>query len=117
MYKAAWDDLIEQQAAPGNYRRSVTGLTIGLNKIRWEHPSGIHLHKHDTAEQAIVCIEGRMEWTVADETLVVEAGEVLMIPQGVMHGGHTIDGDATFYEVLSPTLIQTLPGFLGSPLH
>lgn len=117
MYKAAWDDLVEMEAAPGNYRRSVTGLTIGLNKIRWVHPTGIKMHKHDTAEQAIVCVEGRMEWTVADETLVVAAGEVLMIPQGVEHGGRTLGEDAVFYEVLSPTLIQTLPGFLGSPLH
>lgn len=117
MYKASWDDLIEQEAAPGNYRRSVTGLTIGLNKIRWVHPTGIQLHRHETAEQAIVCVEGRMEWTVAGETLVVEEGDVLMIPQGVEHGGRTLGVDATFYEVLSPTLIQTLPGFLGTPLH
>lgn len=117
MYKTSWDDLVEIEAGPGNYRRAASGLTIGLNRIRWEHPSGVALHRHETAEQAIVCIEGRMEWTVAGEVLTVEAGEILMIPQGVEHGGRTLGVDAAFYEVLSPTLIQTLPGFLGAPLH
>lgn len=117
MYKTSWDALSEVEVAPGNYRRAASGLMIGVNKIRWEHPSGVGLHHHAESEQAIICIDGRMEWTVDGESLVVETGEVVIIPQGVEHGGRTLDGDATFYEILSPTLIQTLPGFLGTPLH
>ncbi len=117
MYKTSWDALTEVEVLPGNFRRAVSGLTIGVNKIRWEHPSGVELHTHQDSEQAVVVIDGRVEWTVDGEVLVVESGEVLIIPKGVEHGGRTLGEDVTFFDILSPTLIQTLPGFLGSPLH
>ncbi len=117
MYKTSWDALAEVEVAPGNYRRAASGLKVGINTIRWVHPSGVALHRHDESEQVIICTEGRMEWTVDGEELVIEAGELLVIPQGVEHGGRTLGADATFFEILAPTLIQTLPGFLGAPLH
>jgi quercetin dioxygenase-like cupin family protein len=112
-YWASWDDLPEREVLPGNFRTAVTGKEMGLNRIRWVHPTELPAHTHPDAEQAMVVTSGRISFTVDGRETVLEAGDVVIIPRGVVHAGRSIEGEATFVEVFAPTRIENLVGFLG----
>jgi quercetin dioxygenase-like cupin family protein len=112
-YWASWSDLPEREVLPGNFRTAVTGKEMGLNRIRWVHPTVLPLHTHPDAEQAMVLTSGRIAFTVAGEETELTAGDVIVIPRGVPHSGRSIEGEASFIEVFAPTRIENLLGFLG----
>ncbi|MGH3205264.1 MAG: cupin domain-containing protein [Streptosporangiaceae bacterium] len=116
MYATPWDDLPEVEVLPNNYRRAVSGLEVGINCIRWEHPSGTPSHVHDDAEKAVLVIEGTMEWQISGKTVRLEPGTVAIVPRGVEHSGRTTGGTVRFYEAFAPARIQNLVGFLGQGL-
>lgn len=113
MYVTRWDDVPEVEVLPNNHRRAVSGLEVGINCIRWEHPSGTPLHVHDDAEKAVFVIEGTMEWQIRGETFRLDAGTVAVVPRGVEHCGRTTGATVRFYEAFAPARIQNLVGFLG----
>jgi quercetin dioxygenase-like cupin family protein len=114
-YWASWSDLPEREVLPGNFRTAVTGREMSLNRIRWVHPTTLPSHTHPDAEQAMVVTSGRIAMTVGGEETVLAAGEVLVIPRGVEHSGHSVEGEATFIEVFAPSRVDNLVGFLGGP--
>lgn len=109
-----WSDLPEQVNAPNNFRRAVLGREMGINLIRWVHPTSLVRHAHNDAEQAVVMIKGSIRLTVGDEIMVLVDGDVVIIPRGMEHSGESIDGEAEFIEVFAPGRVENLPGFLGS---
>ncbi|MFI1462260.1 cupin domain-containing protein [Nocardia carnea] len=114
-YWASWSDLPEREVLEGNFRTAVTGKEMGLNRIRWVHPTTLPAHNHPDAEQAMVITSGRISFTVAGAETVLETGDVVVIPRGVEHCGHSIEGEATFIEVFAPARVENLVGFLGGP--
>lgn len=115
MYSAAWDELPEVEGLPNNFRTAVAGREMGVNKIRWIHPTVLPLHVHEDAEQAIVVLSGQIEFTIDGTDLVLSAGDVAIIPRHSVHGGRSIEGEAVFVEVFAPLRIENLVGFLGGP--
>jgi len=59
----------------------------------------MHEHPH---EQLTFVIEGRFEFTVGDESTVLEPGTAALIPANVVHGGGTITA-CRVIDVFSPT--------------
>jgi mannose-6-phosphate isomerase-like protein (cupin superfamily) len=116
VYTARWDDLPEVEVLPRNHRRAVSGLEIGVNCIRWEHPTGTPPHAHDDAEKAVLVVEGTMDWQIGGETVRLDPGTVAVVPRGVEHSGRTTGAAVRFYEVFAPARIQNLVGFLGKGL-
>ena len=57
-----------------------------------------HSHPH---EQITYLINGRFEFTVGDETQVLEPGMVVLIPSGATHGGTTVT-DCLVVDVFCP---------------
>ena len=47
-------------------------------------------------------LEGRFEFTVGDQTSMLEPGMAALIPGGVMHGGRTLTA-CRVLDVFSPT--------------
>ena len=43
-------------------------------------------HVHPNCEEVLYMLAGKCEHRVGDKTVVMEAGDVLRIPQGVIHG-------------------------------
>lgn len=115
MYATAWDELPEVEGLPNNLRTAVAGREMGVNKIRWVHPTELPPHVHDDAEQAIVMLEGRISFTIDGSELTLSAGDVAIIPRSAVHGGHSIEGEAVFVEVFAPLRLENLIGFLGAP--
>jgi len=113
LYVKRWDELPEVEVLPNNFRVSMAGLKVGINRIRWEHPTGAPQHHHDDAEQVIIVLEGRMRWTIDGEETILKPGDVAVIPVGVSHSGESLGEPASFYEVFAPLRVQNLIGFVG----
>ncbi len=62
-------------------------LTVG--EVRLNAGTQVPLHQHPH-EQVTYVIEGRFEFTVGDETIVLEPGTAALIRGGVLHGGKTL---------------------------
>lgn len=113
--RARWEELPEQEVLPNNFRVAVTGKEMGINRIRWIHPTELPAHTHQDAEQALIMTSGKIAFSVAGEEMILEAGDVMVVPRNAVHSGHSIEGEASFVEVFAPTRIENLLGFLGSP--
>jgi mannose-6-phosphate isomerase-like protein (cupin superfamily) len=112
-FAASFADLPETEGFPNNFRRAVIGAELGVNHIRWVHPTELPEHTHPDAEQAVVVTAGEVEFTVAGQVLTLHAGDVMVIPRHVVHSGRSTGADAEFIEVFAPARVQNLVGFLG----
>ena len=61
--------------------------TIGDVELDADTVIPIHHHPH---EQLTYLLEGSMHFVVGDETLMMNPGDIALIPGGVSHGGKTI---------------------------
>lgn len=73
-------------------------LTVG--EIELDPDTNVPLHQHPH-EQVTYVMAGRFEFTVGDETAVLEPGMAAIIPGGVMHGGKTLTA-CRVLDVFSP---------------
>ena len=112
-FAASFDQVPETEGFPNNFRRAVIGLELGVNQIRWVHPTELPEHSHPDAEQAIVVTEGEVEFTIDGQRLHLGVGDVAIIPRHVPHSGRSLGADARFVEVFAPARVQNLVGFLG----
>jgi quercetin dioxygenase-like cupin family protein len=62
--------------------------------------TAVPLHRHPH-EQLTYVLSGRFEFTVGDETTVLEPGMVAVIPSDVPHGGTTLT-ECVLLDVFSP---------------
>lgn len=115
MYACSWSELPETEGLPNNFRRAVAGREMSVNQIRWVHPTELPPHVHNDAEQALMVLSGRIEFTIGDTGLLLAAGDVAIVPRGVVHSGRSVEGEAVFVEVFTPMRVDLLPGFLGGP--
>jgi quercetin dioxygenase-like cupin family protein len=73
--------VIEQRCAPG---------------------AGAPLHSHPNAEEAIVVLEGTVEFRVGEERAVLGVGDTIVLPRGVAHlFTNTGEGDARILAAFS----------------
>lgn len=86
----AWGSLTWLASQPiGN----ADGLTLGFVVIK--AGEGNPRHAHLTCEEALYLLRGRLEHTLGEETIPLEAGDTLTIPAGVFHNAvSTGDEDA-----------------------
>lgn len=113
MYSLNWSQVPETENLPNNYRAAMAGREMGINRVRWVHPTTLPNHVHDDAEQAVIVTEGIIQFTIGGEVLNLGVGDVAIIPRGVEHSGQSILGDAVFIEVFAPLRLENLIGFLG----
>lgn len=115
MFACSWSEVPVVEGLPNNFRQAVAGREMSVNRIRWTHPTELPLHVHEDAEQAIVMLEGHIEFTIDGTEMTLSAGDVALVSRGSVHGGRSIEGEAVFVEVFTPLKVDLLPGFLGSP--
>ena len=73
---------------------------MGINRIRWEHPTTLPPHVHDDAEQCVIVTEGAISFTIGGETSTLGEGDVAVVPRGVLHSGESISGGGGLYRGL-----------------
>ena len=81
----------------GHYAHT-DALTIGEVNLDANTVVPIHEHPH---EQLTYVIDGRFQFTVGEETTILEPGMLAIIPGGVKHGGTTLTA-CRVIDVFSP---------------
>jgi quercetin dioxygenase-like cupin family protein len=85
-------------AIRGHYAHA-NAMTMGELFLDANTVVPMHQHQH---EQLTFVIEGRFEFTVGDESTVLEPGMAALIPSNTVHGGRTITA-CRVIDVFSPT--------------
>jgi quercetin dioxygenase-like cupin family protein len=86
---------------PGCKLRTPYGQNIMLSYLEMDAGAEVPLHHHPH-EQAGMLLKGRLELTIGDETRVVEAGSLFIIPPNTPHRAVAIGGPAVVLDVFSP---------------
>lgn len=113
MFVIKWNQVTETENLPNNFRTALAGKEMGINRIRWVHPTSLPPHVHDDAEQCVIVTEGQIAFTIGGDSFTLGVGDVAVIPRGVEHSGESISAEAVFVEVFTPLRIENLHGFLG----
>jgi quercetin dioxygenase-like cupin family protein len=113
VYSLNWDHVPETENLPNNFRVALAGKEMGINRIRWVHPTSLPAHTHEDSEQAIIMLQGAINFTINGELQTLGEGDVTIVPRGAVHSGESISGEAMFIEVFAPLRIENLFGFLG----
>ena len=86
---------------PGLEFRPVTTDSVMTNFVRFEPDAVAPAHHHDEQQIAII-LAGELTFTVGAETRVMHAGECVVIPPNVEHGGFAGPEGCTALDVFTP---------------
>jgi quercetin dioxygenase-like cupin family protein len=86
---------------PGCRLRTPYGRNIMLSYLEMDEGAIVPLHAHPH-EQAGILLQGRLELTIGEETRMVEAGSLFIIPPDTPHRAAAVGGPAVVLDVFSP---------------
>ncbi len=96
------DELNEVQLRRGVSHKVFSGenATLAWGTLQPGHETNPHAHPH---EQLVYVVQGRMRFTVGDESAIVEPGDMLVVPSGVEHWAENLGSeDAIDLSIFSP---------------
>jgi len=86
---------------PGCRLRTPYGQHLMLSYLEMDEGAVVPLHHHPH-EQGGILLRGRMELTIGEETRLVEAGSLFLIPPNTPHKAVAVGGPALVLDVFSP---------------
>lgn len=89
------------EPVPGCRLRTPHGQNLMLSYLEMDDGAEIPLHHHPH-EQGGILLRGRLQLTIGEETRLVEAGAMFLIPSNVPHRAVAVDGPAVVMDVFSP---------------
>ena len=89
------------EPVPGCRLRTPHGQNLMLSYLEMEAGAEVPMHHHPH-EQGGILLQGKVQLTIGDETRIVEAGSLFIIPPNVPHRAVAIDGRAVVLDVFSP---------------
>jgi quercetin dioxygenase-like cupin family protein len=95
------DDLDALTPMAGLEFRPVTTDSVMTNFVTFEPDTPTPMHHHVEQQIAIV-LSGELHFTVGDETKVMRAGDCVVIPPHVPHGGSSGPEGCTVLDVFTP---------------
>jgi quercetin dioxygenase-like cupin family protein len=95
------DDLDPLAVLPGLEFRPVTTDSVMTNFVSFEPDAIAPTHRHVEQQIAIV-LSGELTFTVGGETKVMHAGECVVIPPNVEHGGVAGPEGCSAVDVFTP---------------
>jgi quercetin dioxygenase-like cupin family protein len=95
------NDLPALHLVPGIAFQPITTDSVMTNLVTFEPNAVADMHHHSEQQIAIV-IRGELTFTVGDETRVAHAGDCVVIPPHVPHGGHAGPEGCTAIDVFTP---------------
>ncbi len=103
-----WEDVPEEKVRDSLWRRVVSGEKATFVQARFEKGCVLPMHKHES-EQLSYILKGALRFTLKDREVLVNAGEVLVIPSNVEHAAEALE-DTVSIDVLSPILRDLVTG-------
>jgi quercetin dioxygenase-like cupin family protein len=101
MYFYSPDERTPKELFPGILSRTFWGEKMLLSLLELAPHSTVPRHSHPH-EQAGIMLEGEMEFTIGDETRIVKAGDLFVIPGGVEHSVRVLDQPVKALDIFSP---------------
>jgi quercetin dioxygenase-like cupin family protein len=98
---AHFSELPALHLVPGIAFQPITTDSVMTNFVTFEPNAVADMHHHSEQQIAIV-ISGELTFTVGDETRVTHAGDCVVIPPHVPHGGHAGPEGCTAIDVFTP---------------
>ena len=98
---ANFSDLPALNLVPGIAFQPITTESVMTNFVTFDPNAVADMHHHSEQQIAIV-ISGELTFTVGDETRVTHAGDCVVIPPHVPHGGHAGPEGCTAIDVFTP---------------
>jgi quercetin dioxygenase-like cupin family protein len=95
-----WKDIEVEQLNPLIGRQFVVGKDVMVARVLLKKGANVPLHHHHN-EQITYILEGALEFLIADERIVVRAGEVLCIPPNVPHEANALE-DTVDLDIFNP---------------
>src|SRR5699024_10321529 len=78
----AWDAVAPEQVAAGVTRQVVDGAQQTIVRYVYQ-PGAVFPRHHHPQEQVTVVLSGRIEFTIADDVVILGPDELVVIPGGV----------------------------------
>jgi quercetin dioxygenase-like cupin family protein len=105
-----WDDMEKEPMADLIHRRVISGERAMVAQILLRKGAVVPTHSHDN-EQVTYLLEGALKFWIGEERdeLVLRAGEVLLIPSGMLHAAEALE-DSVDLDVFSPPRQDWLQG-------
>jgi quercetin dioxygenase-like cupin family protein len=94
-------DLDPLQLVPGMAFRPVSTETVMTNFVSFE-PNAPAARHHHVEQQIAIVLSGELHFTVGDESRVMRAGDCVVIPPHVPHGGHSGPDGCEVIDVFTP---------------
>lgn len=111
---ADWDGVAPKHPHPGITTRRLDFAHMTV--VRYEFaPGAVFPLHHHAEEQLVVVVAGEVEFTVGGELVRVRAGDTLLTPSWVAHGGRAGAGGTVFFNVLAPRRTGDAVHYLQSP--
>lgn len=101
MYFHNRENRTAHELVPGIDARTYWGEKMLVAMVDLEANAHLPRHSHPH-EQVGTILEGKMEMTIADETKILQPGDVYIIPGGVEHEARTFDAPVRVMDVFSP---------------
>jgi quercetin dioxygenase-like cupin family protein len=95
------DDLDAVTVVPGLAFRPVTTDTVMTNFVTFEPSAPAPMHHH-VEQQIAIILSGELTFTVGSETRTLRAGDCVVIPPNVEHGGSAGPEGCTVVDVFTP---------------
>lgn len=95
------DQIAPISPVPGCRMRTPFGEHLMLSYLEMDDGAEVPLHHHPH-EQGGILLRGKVQLTIGDETRVVEAGSLFLIPPHTPHRAVAVDGPAVVLDVFSP---------------
>lgn len=89
------------EVIPGCRMRTPYGKHLMFSYLEMDEGAVVPLHDHPH-EQGGMLLKGRIELTIGEESRVVEAGSMFLIPPNTPHKAVAVDGPAVVLDVFSP---------------
>jgi quercetin dioxygenase-like cupin family protein len=90
-----------KELVPGIITRTFWGEKMLIGVVDLEANTEVPLHSH-SYEQISFVLKGELEFTIADETTLLKAGQLAVIPGGAEHMAKTGDQPAKVIDIFSP---------------
>jgi len=101
----SWSDIEEDHPVPLLDRKCVHCEQMLVARVFLHKGCEVAQHRHDS-EQTSIIISGKIKWFFEDREEIGEAGHVVTLPAGVLHGVVALE-DSLLMDILSP------PGPMG----
>lgn len=81
----SWSDVTSEEVFPGIHRQAV--VTESATIVRYIYEPGCTFPTHSHPEEQVTIVHsGKIEFTVGEQVVELEAGQVAVIPGGTPHG-------------------------------